>query len=885
MKFPAINDVSNIRTGDMPGDQVQITSAHIDKGAAIFPRLVELLEPLLNGQGRAVISVHGGSGVGKSEVGSVLAHALAQNGVGTYVLSGDNYPRRIPAANDAERLRVFRVGALRGLLAAGDYDDQVRADLDTLIAGNTDADPALVTDRPWLSTYQRAGRAALRGYLGTPNEIDFDEVSAILADFHAGADVLRLKRMGRTPDALWYDTVDVHDTQVIVVEWTHGNNPNLHGVDIAVLLNSTPEETLAHRRSRNRDGAVDSPFTTMVLQLEQDLLQAQAPTAAMIVSKSGELLTYPEYLASMGADLPGAGVMLNVYPDSIGGDLAGLVDFVRHPELRDVFSSAYLLPSIFNTDLDRGFSVIDYNLSEVFATRADLDALAAEGLDFKFDFILNHASVLSPQFQDIITRGERSPYRDFFINWNTFWAGHGQLTDEGYIQPEPELIKDMFFRKPGLPILMVRLPDGREVPYWNTFYQEVRYTAPDTLKLVRATGMQYGRAEQLAVRIASALDAGEKPSAIDFTGFENVHDTVVDLLESERGYLGQMDLNIASPLVWDFYADTLDRLAGYGAQIVRLDAFAYAPKQPGAKNFLNDPGTWELLARVKELADRRGLRLLPEIHSTYAEGIHEVIAGQGFMTYDFFLPGLLLDAIETQDASVLARWIGEVVAKGIHTVTMLGCHDGIPVLDLKGLLPEERIQRLIDVIVGRGGYVKDLHGAKNMYYQVNATYYSALGESDARMLLARAIHLFVPGKPQLWYLDLFAGANDHAAVERAGAGGHKEINRTNLDLAAVETGLARPVVQQQLQLTRFRNTFGAFGFDAECRVEQSGPSGLTITWRKGDAEARLVADLATESVTVTGADDAGTEVFRFTSGGQTDSASRSRMSASMAAGA
>lgn len=84
--------------------------------------------------------------------------------------------------------------------------------------------------------------------------------------------------------------------------------------------------------------------------------------------------------------------MLNVYPDSIGGKLSDLVDFIRRPELADTFSSAYLLPSVFNTDLDCGFSVIDYNLSDQFATRADLDALADAGIDFTFDFILNHAS-------------------------------------------------------------------------------------------------------------------------------------------------------------------------------------------------------------------------------------------------------------------------------------------------------------------------------------------------------------------------------------------------------------------------------------------------------------------------------------------------------------
>ena len=43
------------------------------------------------------------------------------------------------------------------------------------------------------------------------------------------------------------------------------------------------------------------------------------------------------------------------------------------------------------------------------------------------------------------------------------------------------------------------------MPYWNTFYQEVRYTAPDTQDLMAATGLQYGRAEVLAERMAAAL--------------------------------------------------------------------------------------------------------------------------------------------------------------------------------------------------------------------------------------------------------------------------------------------------------------------------------------------------------------------------------------------
>jgi sucrose phosphorylase len=232
-----------------------------------------------------------------------------------------------------------------------------------------------------------------------------------------------------------------------------------------------------------------------------------------------------------------------------------------------------------------------------------------------------------------------------------------------------------------------------------------------------------------------------------------------------------MDLNIRSPLVWDFYEHTLAALAAYGAQVVRLDAFAYAPKAPGRHNFLNEPDTWEVLGRLRGIADRLGLSLLPEIHSSYAEKTYEKLAEQGYPVYDFFLPGLVIDALERGEGDLLLRGAGELTGKGIRTVNMLGCHDGIPLLDLKGLLPESRIEKLIETVVARGGMVKDLHGQKNVYYQVNATYFSALGADERRLLLARAIQLFMPGKPQVWYLDLFAGENDAEAVRRAARAG------------------------------------------------------------------------------------------------------------------
>jgi sucrose phosphorylase len=552
----------------------------------------------------------------------------------------------------------------------------------------------------------------------------------------------------------------------------------------------------------------------------------------------------------MGKNFVDNGPMLNAYPDSMGGTMGDIVSVLEKKEFEDVFQSFYILPSIFNTDLDRGFSVIDYGINKELADAKDLEALDKLGINLKLDFILNHASVLSPQFQDLIKNGEKSKYADFFINWNKFWEGCGEMTADGYIQPDEKYIKDMFFRKPGLPILMVRMPDGKDVPYWNTFYQEVQYKRPDAQDLMDKIDIQYLAAQRLSERVCEGLNEGKKPAEIDYTGYEEYKDAVVDLLESGRRYLGQMDLNIKSDLVWEHYRNTLKALSGYGARIVRLDAFAYAPKEPGKKNFLNEPDTWDVLEKVKKLADEFNVSLLPEIHASYKEKIYETVAGKGYMTYDFFLPGLLIYAIENKNGEILKKWAEEIQEKKIRVVNMLGCHDGIPLLDLKGILKEEDIQNMIDTIVGRGGYVKDLHGAKNMYYQVNATYYSALGEDDRKMLLARAIQMFMPGKPQIWYLDLFAGKNDHEAVKRAGVGGHKEINRTNLSPEMIEEALGKEVVQKQLELLRLRNTHPAFGFESNFEASADGNT-LVLAWENGGRHAKLTANLDDYSYTVT----------------------------------
>ena len=191
------NDIDwseKIIKGDMPGDKISINDDHIKKAQLILPRLLELLTPIINMQPnhRAVIAVCGGSGVGKSEIASLLSYYLTSIGLASYTLSGDNYPHRIPKYNDAERLRIFRQWGIQGLISHGEYGKEVTSILKELQASDQDANPEYINEYPWLSIYRSAGINGLKSYLGTEKEINFTELNNIISLFKNGADSILL---------------------------------------------------------------------------------------------------------------------------------------------------------------------------------------------------------------------------------------------------------------------------------------------------------------------------------------------------------------------------------------------------------------------------------------------------------------------------------------------------------------------------------------------------------------------------------------------------------------------------------------------------------------------------------------------------------------------
>ncbi|RBP53481.1 sucrose phosphorylase [Arenicella xantha] len=301
----------------------------------------------------------------------------------------------------------------------------------------------------------------------------------------------------------------------------------------------------------------------------------------------------------------------------------------------------------------------------------------------------------------------------------------------------------------------------------------------------------------------------------------------------------QIDINVEVPTGQAYLTSVLDQFASSGVKEIRLDAAGYAIKRAGTRCFML-PETFEFIASLTEAAKQRGMQTLVEIHSHYRLQIE--IARRVGRVYDFALPPLVLNAIYQNDAAPLKRWL-EMSPR--NCVTVLDTHDGIGILDVArdgdkpGLLSDDRVNELVEGIHQKsGGESREASGtgASNLdIYQVNCTFYDALGRCDADYLIARAIQFFAPGEPQLYYVGLLAGMNDMALLRNTGVG--RDINRQIYSSADIEAQLARPVVASLMALIKLRNTASAF--DGEFSLLSTDDHTLGMKWSNGGASAML----------------------------------------------
>jgi sucrose phosphorylase len=314
----------------------------------------------------------------------------------------------------------------------------------------------------------------------------------------------------------------------------------------------------------------------------------------------------------------------------------------------------------------------------------------------------------------------------------------------------------------------------------------------------------------------------------------------------------QIDLDVRHPATRGYLLRILDRLAAARVCRVRLDAVGYAVKTPGLTSFMT-PDTVKFIGEVTSWCHERGLEVLVEVHSHY---LHQVeVARQVDHVYDFALPPLILHALTAADAGPLLTWQG---LRPANAVTVLDTHDGIGVIDVgpdptdrarPGLLTPAELTSLVEAVhANSGGTSRQATGtaASNVdLYQVNCTFYDALGRDDDRYLLARALQFWTPGVPQVYYVGLLAGGNDMDLLARTHVG--RDVNRHRYTPAEIEAALARPVVRALARLIRFRNTHPAFEGGLTC---SGNAASIEMSWARDSDEAALRANLADGSAEV-----------------------------------
>ncbi len=478
-------------------------------------------------------------------------------------------------------------------------------------------------------------------------------------------------------------------------------------------------------------------------------------------------------------------VQLITYVDRLsGGDLAALDSLLRGP-LAGVFGAVHLLPFFYPIDgVDAGFDPIDHT---------QVDPRLGQWSNIKALTESRDGSAGVDVMGDVIVNhmsSDSPQYKDYATNgakskYAGLFLNFERVFPTGATQRD---LLNIYRPRPGLPFTVASMPSGSKEMLWTTF----------------------------------------TPKQID-----------IDVQHTEgRAYLKQI----------------LTTFAQNNIRMVRLDAVGYAIKKAGSSCFMM-PETFEFIDTFAAEAKNLGIEVLVEIHAYFRTQIE--IAKRVDWVYDFALPPLVLHALFNKTSRCLNEWLA---IRPKNALTVLDTHDGIGIIDVgadaqarserPGLVPENELAALVDQIhVNSQGQSRKATGAaaSNLdLYQVNCTFFDALGRDANAYLMARAIQFFMPGIPQVYYVGLLAGENDMALLEKTDVG--RDINRRYYTRKEVEADLSKPVVADLLKLIALRNNHSAFSGDMthQCRNGHS----LMLRWQYGVYITQLELDFLAHSFVV-----------------------------------
>jgi sucrose phosphorylase len=455
---------------------------------------------------------------------------------------------------------------------------------------------------------------------------------------------------------------------------------------------------------------------------------------------------------------------LIVYPNRIGKNLKDLHEALL--PFKKQIGGLHILP-FFPSTVDSGFGPTTHKEVEPeYGTWEDIENLAKD-FDLVADLTVNHISDQSVEFLDYVQNGQKSKYKDLFLN----------IADLGEISNED--LSKIHIRKSADPFLEVKHADGSKSQVWSTFN-------------------------------------------------------------------GRVDLNYETQFTIDYISDTIKFLASKGIKMLRLDALGYIDKKIGTSCYVLEPLIYERIKWFRTEAQKYGMEILVEVHTHFS--FQSMFERHGAFPYGFALPPIMLYSMLFNNTKYLKNWLRMCPR---NQITVLDTHDGIGVPDGEHILPKEETELFVTEAMNRAGdpILRGTAGRAFNYgtlYQIGSTYFDALRKDEDLYLAARAIQLFAPGIPQVYYVGLTADENNFEQAEETGE--PREISRHYYSVKSFQEALKKDISKRILNVMEFRNTYPAF--DGEFYLEYSSDSEITLSWKKDKYMCSLLVDTFKKSTKV-----------------------------------
>lgn len=328
----------------------------------------------------------------------------------------------------------------------------------------------------------------------------------------------------------------------------------------------------------------------------------------------------------------------------------------------------------------------------------------------------------------------------------------------------------------------------------------------------------------------------------------------------------QVDLNYRNPEVFLAVLDVLLEYASHGAAMIRLDAVQFLWKEVGETS-INMPPGHVVIRLLRACVDEVYPEVLFVTETNVPHQENLSYFGQPHreaqMVYQFALPPLVLDALHTGEVALLATWLRELeeIPGGCTFLNFLSSHDGVGVRPVEDILPQSRVDDLVELTHRGGGEVGVRSvGDTTVPYELNTTWFSLMetghtpDQAIDRHLASHAIMLALRGIPAIYALSLVGGRSDQAGYATTGRA--RSLNRTRLMTEDLARQLADPQsvsarVKDGLEnMLRWRAGSPAFHPDSPQTILDTPPGVLGIERGNGSSRARVYVNVSSETVAI-----------------------------------